>query len=89
MPERKLTYKIYAAYEYDDRHILNSFDFSDKTVVKAYFDSTLNPTAMTRNLREDVTLTENDTILTLSTCTNNDATRYLVQGVLFKDERTK
>lgn len=89
MSGRKLTYKIYAAYEYDDRHILNSFDFSDKSIVQDYFDSTLNPTTMNKSIRNNITLTYNDTILTLSTCTNNDATRYLVQGVLFKDERTK
>ena len=28
--KRKLTYKIYSAYVYDDRHILNSFNFEDK-----------------------------------------------------------
>lgn len=89
-PTRKLTYKIYAAYVYDDRHILNSFDFTDSNVVKSYFDTTLNPTTMTKNIRDGVTLDINDKILTLSTCTDlGDDTRYLVQGVLDKDELKK
>lgn len=84
-----LTYRIYAAYVYDNRHILNSFDFRDSEVVKSYFEYTLNPTSMTRNIRSDIELTENDKIITLSTCTGNTNTRYLVQGVLYKDEQTK
>lgn len=90
LPNRKLTYKIYSAYVYDDRHILNSFNFKDITVVDEYFKFTLNPTSMTRQVRADVSLTKDDTILTLSTCTNGRSdTRYLVQGVLFADEPTR
>lgn len=90
LPGRKLTYEIYAAYEYDDRHILNSFDFNNPEVVKSYFDSTLQPAVMNCNIREGVSLSESDKVLTLSTCTdNNKSARYLVQGVLYKDEQTK
>lgn len=88
MPQRRLTYKIYAAYVYDDRHILNSFDFSDKAVFTDYLEYTLNPDSMTKNTRK-ADLDVNSKILTLSTCTNGaEDTRYLVQGVLIKDEPT-
>lgn len=88
MPYRKLTYKIYAAYVYDDRHILNSFDFTDDKVLQDYFNYTLNPDSMTKNTRK-VKLDLNSKIITLSTCTNGaENTRYLVQGVLTKDEQT-
>lgn len=88
MPNEKLTFKIYAAYVYDDRHILNSFDFSDSKVLKKYQDYTLNPESLTKNTRK-VSLNKNSKILTLSTCTSGaDNTRYLVQGVLIKDEQT-
>lgn len=84
-----LTYEIFAAYIYDNRHILNSFDFSDKDVVKEYFDSCLNPRSMYANVRDGVTLGTDDKILTLSTCVGYDSgSRYLVQGVLVKDELT-
>lgn len=89
MPGHKLTYKIYAAYIYDDRHILNSFDFTDKKVLKKYFRYTTNPDSLSKQTRK-VDLDENSKIITLSTCTDGASnTRYLVQGVLTKDEQTK
>ena len=88
MPSQKLTFKIYAAYVYDDRHILNSFDFSNKSVLEKYQKYTLNPDSMNKNTRK-VTLNKDSKILTLSTCTNDaENTRYLVQGVLIKREQT-
>lgn len=88
MPNEKLTFKIYAAYVYDDRHILNSFDFSDPDILREYQKYTLNPESIAKNTRK-VSLNKNSKILTLSTCTNGaENTRYLVQGVLIKDEQT-
>lgn len=85
-----LTYEIFAAYIYDDRHILNSFDFSDKAVFQEYIDSCLQPRSMYANVRKGVSITTNDKILTLSTCVGYDSSsRYLVQGVLVKDELTR
>lgn len=84
-----LTYKIYAAYRYDNRHILNSFDFSDPQVVTDYFNMTLNPKTTMKNIDSTTTLTNEDRIITLSTCITNDNYRYLVQGVLIDDKRTQ
>lgn len=90
LPERTLTYRIFAAYEYDDRHILYSFDFGDEDVYQKYLDYAQNPTSsMTYNIR-DLGVTTDDKIITLSTCMDNiDTSRYLVQGVLVKDESTE
>ena len=89
MPNRKLTYKIYSAYTYDDRHIMNSFDFGDAKDLKKYQKSTLKPKAFDKNVRKKTKLDPNSKILTLSTCTNGASnTRYLVQGVLIKNEQT-
>lgn len=88
-PDRKLTYEIYAAYQYDDRHILNTFDLDDKKVLLEYFKSTLNPKSDISNVR-DVDLDENSKTIALSTCTNGASnTRYIVSGVLVKDERAE
>ena len=88
-PHRRITYRIYSAYTYDDRHIMNSFDFKDAKVLKDYQKMTLNPKSMDKNVRKHTTLDANSKILTLSTCTNGASnTRYLVQGVLIKDEQT-
>lgn len=86
-----LTYEVFAAYEYDARHILLSFDFSKKEVFEEYLQSCLNPQSMSRNVREGVELNADSRIITLSTCVQNSDSekRYLVQGVLIKDELTK
>lgn len=83
------TYRIFAAYEYDDRHILNSFNFHDKDVYAEYLEYAQNPNSIYKNTRE-VNITTDDKIVTLSTClaTNKPNNRYLVQGVLIKDELT-
>lgn len=88
-PNKIYTYTVYSAYQYDDRHILNSFDFNDDEVFKTYIDSTKNPPYMLKNVRQDVNVTIKDKILTLSTCIGNGKTyRYLVQGVLTNVQET-
>ena len=85
-----LTYKIFAVYDYDDRHILNSFEFSDDEVYKQYLKDCLNPHSANALVREGTKLTTEDRIITLSTCTNyNSNLRFLVQGVLIDDQRTQ
>lgn len=85
----KLTYTVVSAYVYDDRHITNSFDFSKDSDFNEYIDSVINPRSVSKNVREGIHLTTDDKLLTLSTCLNSGDGRYLVQGVLQKDEHTK
>ena len=87
-PDRKLTYEIVSAFEYDNRHIMNSFDFSDDNVFSDYLNMIKNPPSVSVNKR-NTELTTDDKILVLSTCLNSGDGRYLVQGVLKKDEPTK
>ena len=86
------TYKVIAAYQYDNRHILNSFNFADNAVTQQYFDSVLNPNSLVMNVREGVQLTAgSDKIVQLSTCTgdaNRLVRRYLVTGELVSDQQT-
>ncbi|MBR6917546.1 MAG: class B sortase [Clostridia bacterium] len=88
-PGHIYTYKIVSAYRYDDRHIMNSFDFTDKEVVKEYFDYVMHPTMIPMNVREGVELKEDDRLVVLSTCMADNTYRYLVNGVLISDEKTK
>lgn len=83
--DEKLTYEIVSAYEYDDRHIMNSFDFDDPAVLQEYFDSVAHPDSMVSLVRANEQLAVGqDAIVVLSTCTRpaNDAARYLVAGKL-------
>lgn len=88
-PSHKLTYEIIAAYQYDSKHILNTFDFSDDSIFENYLDSIKNPKYNLKNVRKDLALNTSDRILTLSTCLNSGYGRYLVQGVLITDELTE
>lgn len=88
-PGHILTYEIYSAFVYDDRHILNSFDFSSKEEYGKFLSATLSPKSLTRNVREGIQVDTDDRIITLSTCTGVKTQRYLVVGVLVDDQQTK
>ena len=79
---RILRYKIFAAYVYDSRHIMLSFDFNDENIYRSYLNSVLTKKDMSSNIDTTIDITTDDKIITLSTCNNNDAQRYLVQAVL-------
>lgn len=87
MPGRIMKYQIFAAYVWDDRHILLNFDFSNEDIRRAYIDMIFSTRKMNANINNDLTVTKDDRIITLSTCTGNDEERYLVQGVLIYDSR--
>lgn len=84
-----LKYRIFAAYKSDNRHILNSYDFSDEKVFAEYLKTAQNPKSLMVNTRK-VDLSTSDRIITLSTCIGNEKNyRYLVQGVLIDDTLTQ
>lgn len=85
--DQVLAYKVFAAYVYDDRHIMNSFDFTDKEVYEQYLKDIYNVRSMDRQFREDVNVTTEDRIITLSTCIGGRTeSRYLVQAVQIQEE---
>lgn len=88
-PGHILTYEIVSAHQYDKRHILNAFDFSDDDVFQSWLDMIRNPKTLVCNVREDIILSLDSRIVTLSTCINYGTARYLIQGVLLNDEPTK
>lgn len=87
--DRKLTYEVVSAFVYDDRHIMNTFDFSDDRVFEDFLDMILNPRSVNSNTREGVDLDINSNIIVLSTCLNSGEGRYLVLGELINDEQTE
>ena len=88
--DKLYTYLVYSAYQYDDRHILNSFNMDDDYSFRDYLDSTLVERPYYCNVREGIELTTDDRILTLSTCMNGGGNvRYLVQGVLVDEQYTE
>ena len=83
MPDRILHYTIFAAYLYDSRHLLKSFDFDDPDVFRSYLEDVRSTRDMNAFVDTDIEVTEEDKIITLSTCYKGMADRrYLVQAVL-------
>lgn len=85
-PDQILHYQIFAAYIYDDRHLMMSFDCNDKEVYEDYLESIFEQRGMSVNVDDSVEVTADDRILTLSTCNGNNDERYLVQAVLVSIE---
>lgn len=87
-PDRKLTYQIVSCYVYDDRHIMYAFDFSDEEVYAEYLEYIQNPEDIAAKVRDGITLTTRDRIITLSTCVGTgEISRRLLHGVLIQNEK--
>lgn len=86
MPGKILKYEIITCYEYDDRHLLASFDFFDEEVYAEYLEEIMNPHSMYAMVREGANLTTEDKLVTLSTCVaNKPNNRRLLQAVLVEE----
>lgn len=88
-PNSKLTYEIISAFKYDNRHIMNSFDFQNVKVYEDFLAMLQNPESNNKNVRQlDRELTKDDKVVILSTCIGQASSRYLTCGVLVKNEKT-
>lgn len=82
-PEAIRYYEIFAAYPYDDRHLLQSFNFNNVDVYREYLDSIFSIRDMNACIDTSVEVDTDDKIITLSTCYGSQSDRrYLVQAVL-------
>lgn len=80
-------YKIFAAYQTNNAHQLLNYDFSDKNTVKSYLENTASRMEEPKVYDEDTVFSEDDQILTLSTCVMKERQfhlRYLVQSLRLK-----
>ena len=80
-------YEIFAAYESGSEHILYNNDFTNDYAYSKYLEGIYSLRSMNSNVKEDVEVTTEDRIVTLSTCVANKSDRrYLVQGVLLNED---
>jgi sortase B len=85
--DKVLVYEVYAAYTAGDEHILNTNDFTTEEGRLAYLESIVKDGQESANYREDVELTTDSHLLTLSTCvTGKSKNRFLVQAVLLNED---
>lgn len=88
MPDQILSYKIFAAYLTDNRHLLMNYNFWSKDEYQQYLNSIFSMRDMNAFIDTSMEVTNEDKIITLSTCYAGISTqRYLVQAVLVSIEK--
>ena len=88
-PGHILKYHIFSTTLYNDNHLLYSYDFSNKEDYQKFLDETMDTSKKALLVRDGVTVTPNDKMITLSTCTNNEHERLLLIAVLIEDTQTQ
>ncbi|MGL5434743.1 MAG: class B sortase [Lachnospiraceae bacterium] len=81
-PEHIYTYQIFGSVIYDDRHILRTYNFEHEQSYQSFLDSLYGSRNMANYIIKDQTVTVQDQLLTLSTCTSSDEQRLLIVAVL-------
>lgn len=85
MPDAIRYYRVFAAYEYDSRHLLESFDFSDLKEKQRYIGEILKQRDLYAQIDRETVVEDDDSILTLSTGSSREIGKtYLVQAILEK-----
>ena len=91
LPGHVLTYRIYSLFTHNPRHLLWAYDFESEAGIQRFIDKTLNPNTSIKRVRDGVSPTPTDRLLTLSTCVDgsDDTDRLLLVAVLESDTLTK
>lgn len=86
--DRLLTYTIFDAVEFDDRHLLKAYDYTTQDGRQAFLTDIENVRNLHSHLRNSVSVSTSSHIVTLSTCVgDNGSARYLVAGVLTNEQK--
>lgn len=88
-PEKMLTYQIFAAVVYDNRHIMNTFDFRFDSERQRFLDSVYSARDMSNVVREDIPVDVDSRIITMSTCVTGQDDKRLIVGAVLTDEKEK
>mgnify|MGYP003307136749 CR=1 FL=1 len=84
--ERVFVYEIFAAYEFSDKHVLANYSTVSEAGKQRYLDEVFSIRDMKAQFRDDVDVTVENHLLTLSTCVDGKPNnRYLVQGILIEE----
>lgn len=86
-PEAVRYYRIFAAYLYDNRHLLQTYDCENPDIFEQYIKQVKEQKNLYVQINQEVQVEPGDHILTLSTGHSKGAEyRYLVQAVLERTE---
>ena len=83
LPDRELVYTVFGAVVYNDRLITSWYDNADPEACEAFLKSVEEARDLNSHVLEDIEVTSDDRILTLSTCIGGRPNnRYLVLAVM-------
>lgn len=88
LPEKELHYDIFLTTVYDDRHIMQSYDFAEPEELEKFMISLYTYRSIGKNRREEYKFSAEDKLIVLSTCIKGAAARndrFLVVAVLKND----
>ncbi len=88
LPDKELHYDIFLTTVYDDRHILQSYDFTELDEFEKFMISLYTYRSIGKNRREEYKFNAEDKMIVLSTCIKGAAARndrFLVVAVLKND----
>jgi len=83
-PRNIFRYQVVYAVTYDDRHILMSFNFDEDEEYELFIYSLRNSPNINNHWNPHVTWRVGDSLITLSTCTDNVYQRLLIGAILIE-----
>lgn len=88
-PRHIYVYRVFAAVVFDDRDILNSYDFKSEDASQQFFED-LNSFSKLKSgqFQDDFKLAGDNQIITLSTCTGKKNERFIVVAAKVGDQKT-
>ena len=84
--EHVRSYKVFAAVVYDDRLIPVSFDFSEESGRQTFLDSLYASQDVRNQFVDDMEVTAEDKLITLSTCLASEPHHRFLLGAVLVDE---
>lgn len=83
-----LEYQVYAAAYFDSSHLAYTYSFDSDEGRQQFLDDTVDAKDLSKVIRDDVEVTTEDKIITMSTCVANQSDkRLLVEAVLVNEQR--
>ena len=77
LPDKKITYHIYAAVTFDDRYIMDSYNFDTLSGREEYLNDIRTFGENGGVFQDDIVPTKENQLITLSTCTDNQMKDFL------------
>lgn len=86
LPDKTLKYQIFAAVTFSDEHIMYRYDFSEQEGQTEYINDILQTQEEKAIYNQELTVTNEDTLITLATCIANQSNkRWLVVAKLIEE----